>query len=202
MPESELERDKKSDSDSNSGAGITPTLRFHVYETHTILGFSYPTPSFCLQNWILHILYVGPLCIGVCLHVTWDGLIDWALQLTAPFRRFEIGKTRKRRHTARMAYRKWKEIKQQPGTAGPGNMLGCCLASFHFRGDIHPIRPVVWWNRNGNIIAVSLPPLHKIGAICCVPKNVRKREKGYTQTWMRHRSSWPWNIWIGPIAAC
>ena len=31
-----------------------------------------------------------------------------------------------------MAHRKWKEIKQQPGTAGPGNMLGTCLVSFHF----------------------------------------------------------------------
>ena len=28
-----------------------------------------------------------------------------------------------------MAYRKWKECKQQPGTAWPGNMLGCCLVS-------------------------------------------------------------------------
>ena len=27
---------------------------------------------------------------------------------------------------------KWKEIKQQPGTAGPGNMLGCCLIFLHF----------------------------------------------------------------------
>ena len=25
-----------------------------------------------------------------------------------------------------------KDTKQQPGTAGPGNMLGCCLISFHF----------------------------------------------------------------------
>ena len=32
----------------------------------------------------------------------------------------------------RMAHRIWKENKQQPGTAGPGNMLGCCLISFHF----------------------------------------------------------------------
>ena len=28
---------------------------------------------------------------------------------------------------------KWKEIKQQPGTARPGNMLSCCLIYFHFR---------------------------------------------------------------------
>ena len=31
-----------------------------------------------------------------------------------------------------LAHRKWKETKQQPRTAGPGNMLGCCLISFHF----------------------------------------------------------------------
>ena len=41
-----------------------------------------------------------------------------------------------------MPYRKWKECKQQPGTAGPGNMLGCCLIYFHFLWAIHPIRPV------------------------------------------------------------
>ena len=43
----------------------------------------------------------------------------------------------------RMAHRKWKETKLQPGTAGPGNMLGCSLVSFHFLWAIHPIRPVV-----------------------------------------------------------
>ena len=32
----------------------------------------------------------------------------------------------------RMAHRKWRETKLQPGTAGPGSMLGCCLVSFHF----------------------------------------------------------------------
>ena len=31
-----------------------------------------------------------------------------------------------------MAHRIWKETKQEPGTAGPGNMLGCCLVSYHF----------------------------------------------------------------------
>ena len=31
-----------------------------------------------------------------------------------------------------MAHRKWKETKLQPGTAGPGNMPGSCLTSFHF----------------------------------------------------------------------
>ena len=42
----------------------------------------------------------------------------------------------------RIAHRKGKETKQQPGTAGPGNMLGCSLISFHFLWAIHPIRPV------------------------------------------------------------
>ena len=32
----------------------------------------------------------------------------------------------------RMDHRKTKETEQQPGTAEPGNMLGCCLNSFHF----------------------------------------------------------------------
>ena len=32
----------------------------------------------------------------------------------------------------RMANRKWRETKQQPGTAGPGNMLGCCLIYVRF----------------------------------------------------------------------
>ena len=48
-------------------------------------------------------------------------------------------------HTGRMwwmAHRKWKEAKQLPGTAGPGNMLGCCLIYFHFLWAIHPIRHV------------------------------------------------------------
>ena len=32
----------------------------------------------------------------------------------------------------RIAHKKWKETKLQPGTAGQGIMLGCCLVSFHF----------------------------------------------------------------------
>ena len=32
----------------------------------------------------------------------------------------------------RMAHRIWKETKQLPGTAGPGNMLGSCLVLFPF----------------------------------------------------------------------
>ena len=32
----------------------------------------------------------------------------------------------------RIAHRIRKETKQEPGTAGPGNILGCCLVAFHF----------------------------------------------------------------------
>ena len=31
-----------------------------------------------------------------------------------------------------MAHRIWKETKHEPGTVGPGNILGCCLVCFHF----------------------------------------------------------------------
>ena len=36
----------------------------------------------------------------------------------------------------RMAHMIWKETKQEPGTAGPDNMLGCCLVYFHFLWNI------------------------------------------------------------------
>ena len=36
----------------------------------------------------------------------------------------------------RMAHRILKETKQEPGKAGPGNMLGSCLVSFHFLSAI------------------------------------------------------------------
>ena len=42
-----------------------------------------------------------------------------------------------------MAHRKRKETKQQPGTAGPGNILGCCLVSLSVLWDIHSVHPVV-----------------------------------------------------------
>ena len=32
-----------------------------------------------------------------------------------------------------------KETKQQPGTAGPANILGCCLVSLRFLCDIHSV---------------------------------------------------------------
>ena len=48
----------------------------------------------------------------------------------------------------RMAHRKWKEAKQQPGTAEPGNMLGCCLNSFHFLWAILSTSTVLYLNHS------------------------------------------------------
>ena len=36
------------------------------------------------------------------------------------------------------------ENKLQPSTAGPSNMLGCCLISFHFLWAVLPIHPVLY----------------------------------------------------------
>ena len=41
-----------------------------------------------------------------------------------------------------MSHRKQKETKQQPVTAGPGNILGCCLVYLSFLCDIHSIHSV------------------------------------------------------------
>ena len=44
----------------------------------------------------------------------------------------------------RMANRIWKEAKQQPGTAWPGNRLGSCLVSFQFLWAILSTSTVQW----------------------------------------------------------
>ena len=41
-----------------------------------------------------------------------------------------------------MSHRKLRETKHKPGTAGPGNILGCCLVSLPFLCDINSIHPV------------------------------------------------------------
>ena len=43
-----------------------------------------------------------------------------------------------------MAHRKWKKIKLQPSMLPGPAVPGSCLASFHFRWAIHPIRPVLY----------------------------------------------------------
>ena len=55
-----------------------------------------------------------------------------------------------------MAHGKWKEIKQQPGTARPGNMLGCCLLSFHFLWAIHPIEYFITFSKR--LVGLDLGP--------------------------------------------
>ena len=46
-------------------------------------------------------------------------------------------------YTEWMSHRKRKERKQQPGPAGPCNILGCCLVSLRFLRDIHSIHSVL-----------------------------------------------------------
>ena len=46
-----------------------------------------------------------------------------------------------------------KETKQQQGTAGPGNILGCCSVSLRFLCDIHSIHPVVPQGNNFCILS-------------------------------------------------
>ena len=83
-----------------------------------------------------------------------------------------------------MAHRKWEEAKQLPGTAGPGNMLGCCLIYFHFLGAIHPIRPVHWCSfvdwKNGHTKQFSYYPLSyylklTVGGVLCQWKIIPDR---------------------------
>ena len=42
-----------------------------------------------------------------------------------------------------MEWGKQKETKQQPGTAKPGNILGCCFVSLRFLCNIHSIHSVL-----------------------------------------------------------
>ena len=60
-----------------------------------------------------------------------------------------------------MAYRKWKETKVHPGTAGPGNMLGCRLVSFHFLLAILCPQAVVYYiSRRRSVWQTQLGALH------------------------------------------
>ena len=59
-----------------------------------------------------------------------------------------------------MANRKWKEIKLQPSMLPGPAVPGSCIASFHFRWAIHPIRPVLvlylfaYSRQNLNILSI------------------------------------------------
>ena len=46
-----------------------------------------------------------------------------------------------------MSHRKQKATKQQRGTSGPGNILGCCLVSLRFLCDIHSIHSVISYHK-------------------------------------------------------
>ena len=66
-----------------------------------------------------------------------------------------------------LPHRKWKEIKQEPGTAGPGNMLGCCLIYFHFRwgklSTLTVLRPLLQPQHMGTLGRARRggPPAHR-----------------------------------------
>ena len=63
-----------------------------------------------------------------------------------------------------MAHRIWKETKQEPGTARPGNMLGCCLVSFHFLWAILSTSTVLkrnsYFNVNKGLSSTRWTPLY------------------------------------------
>ena len=44
-----------------------------------------------------------------------------------------------------MSHRKWKETKQQPGTAGPDNIPGWCIVYLRSLSDIHSVVVVKMW---------------------------------------------------------
>ena len=66
----------------------------------------------------------------------------------------------------RIVDRIWKKTKQQPSTAGPGNILGCCLVSFHFLWFILSIHSVV--SENSPVIESMV----KLGAVPFCQTNV------------------------------
>ena len=54
---------------------------------------------------------------------TMDQSYNCLLRQSHPRRRRSTGSSYSTVHVLRMAQRKWKDTKQEPGTAGPGNML-------------------------------------------------------------------------------
>ena len=67
-----------------------------------------------------------------------------------------------------MARRKLKEVKQQPSMFPGPAVPSSCLASFHFRWAIHPIRPVQGWASSRNLGPTLLPiPVCCITLLCC-----------------------------------
>ena len=91
-------------------------------------------------------------------HSNWTvyGLLSWSCSINfPPFLLSYLGVQLSTGRMGWMAHRKLKEIKQQPGKAGPGNMLGCSLVAFHFRCDIHPICPVYLFSFFKNVYWIN-----------------------------------------------
>ena len=87
-----------------------------------------------------------------------------------------------------MAHRKWIEIKQQPGTGGPGNILGCCLVSFRFLCDIHTIHSVQ--SLQARLMLLKLGAEHTKH---CVPFQVCRRVQNIRKVHLRHIKAKRWS---------
>ena len=76
------------------------------------------TADVCLHQSVNQLFYSIVLCMLSPLYFMYTGRMGW------------------------MAHLKWKETKQQPSKLPGPAVPGSCLAYFHFRWAIHPIRPV------------------------------------------------------------
>ena len=109
----------------------------------------------------------------------------------------------------RIVHRKWKETKLQPGTAGPGNRLGCSLVSFHFLWAIlcpqavqsNFLRIHAKWNDFSRVSSCNISPLRAATSFALADDD--DLEWSLTAHWLeRHSSSSSWvaiqkkTIWL------
>ena len=83
-----------------------------------------------------------------------------------------------------MPHRKRKETKQPPGTAWPGNILGCCLVSLRFVCNIHSVQPYLVDVRQTGCRVLEGP-----GGVflCVVVERLVHRDDGSVQRRLVHR---------------
>ena len=101
------------------------SLEGHLYFGHSEGAMSGATFSLCRGGVWWHVT-VEEMPVSCLCHRTWN-IVKWNKSTFGGLNTVRVD---------RLPHRKWKETKQQPGTAGPGNMLGCCLVSFHFLSAI------------------------------------------------------------------
>ena len=107
---------------ASSSSGMHDSLSIPISETRQRSNFA------CDLQYVnvisCHSMYTQIL--NLCVKGSHSLHVDAGARLTQPFAHLSTVLV------LRMAHRKWKETKQPPGTAEPGNMLGCCINSFHF----------------------------------------------------------------------